>query len=158
MRNLEIRFLKKNRISCLKKGDIIQTMSETPPKKIIKWHDLFGLNLKDFFKDSNFEVKTEQNMSLKAQYVDVLIISKSDGKPLEKLPDGFEFLRDHNILTYKSLNQSLDQWTIIEVLGHYVSYRKMVSPKEKLLPPSKFQVYAVCTKYPQKLYSRLKFF
>jgi len=133
-------------------------MSETPPKKIIKWHDLFGLNLKDFFKNSNFEVKTEQNMSLKAQYVDVLIISKSGGKPLEKIPDGFEFLRDHNILTYKSLNQSLDQWTIIEVLGHYASYRKMVSPKEKLLPNSKFQVYAVCTKYPQKLLGSEKHF
>ena len=118
---------------------------------MIKWHDLFGLNLKDFFLGSNFEVKTEQNLSLKAQYVDVLIISKSEGQPLEQVPDGLEFLRNYNILTYKSLNQSLDQWTIVEVLGHYVSYRKMVSPKGKLLPQSSFQIYAVCTSYPQKL-------
>ncbi|MEK8019545.1 MAG: hypothetical protein VSS75_021945 [Candidatus Parabeggiatoa sp.] len=121
-------------------------------KKVINWHDLIGLALIDLFKGSNFEVKTEQNMSAKRQYVDVLIISKSEGKPLDKLPDGFEFLADYNILTYKSLNESLNQWAIMEVLGHYVSYRKMVSPKpDKLLPESKFQIYAVSTSYPQKL-------
>jgi hypothetical protein len=126
-------------------------MNETKPKKLIQWHDLMGLGLTDLFKGSNFEVKTEQNMSVKPQYVDILIISKSSGNPLSKLPDGFEFLKDHNILTYKSLNESLNQWAIVEVLGYYASYRKIVSPKEKLLPQSKFQVYAICTNYPQKL-------
>jgi len=120
------------------------------PKKVIQWHDLIGLNLIDLFKGSNFEVKTEQNMST-PQYLDVLIISKSTGKPLDKLPDGFEFLKDYNILTYKSLNESLNKWAIAEVIGHYVSYRKKISPKEKLLPESRFQVYAVSTSYPQKL-------
>jgi len=128
-------------------------MSETiKPKKIIKWHDLIGLGLTDLFKDSNYEVKTEQNMSVKPQYVDILLISKSRGKPLDKLPDGFEFLKEHNILTYKSLNESLNQWAIVEVLGHYTSYRKIISPKpDNLLPQSKFQVFAICTHYPQKL-------
>jgi hypothetical protein len=121
-------------------------------KKVIKWHDLIGLTLTDLFKGSNFEVKTEENMSVKPQYVDVLIISKSNGKPIDKLPDGFEFLTDYNILTYKSLNQSMNQWAIAELLGHYVSYRKIVSPSpDKLLPESKFQLYAVSTNYPQKL-------
>ena len=127
-------------------------------KKVIKWHDLIGLTLIDLFKGSNFEVKTEQNMSVKPQYVDVLIISKSNGKPIDNLPDGFEFLTDYNILTYKSLNQSLNQWAIVEVLGHYVSYRKIVSPKKELLPESKFQVFAVSTIYPQKLLGSEKHF
>jgi len=127
-------------------------MSDTlQPKKTIKWHELMGLGLTDLFTDSNFKVKTEQDMSVKTQYVDVLIISKSTGKPVEKLPDGFEFLTDYNVLTYKSLNESLNQWAIVEILGHYVSYRKIVSPKDELLPESKFQVFAVCTKYPQKV-------
>ena len=128
-------------------------------KKVIKWHDLIGLALTDLFKGSNFEVKTEENMSVKPQYVDVLIISKSSGKPLDKLPDGFEFLVDYNILTYKSLDQIMTQWAIVEVLGHYVSYRKIVSPSpDKLLPESKFQVYAVSTNYPQKLLGSEKHF
>ncbi len=127
-------------------------MSDTViPKKTIKWHELMGLGLTDFFINSIYKVKTEQNMSVKPQYVDVLIISKSTGKPIKRLPDGFEFLRDYNIITYKSLNESLNQWAIVEILGHYASYRKIVSPKEKLLPESKFQVFAICTSYPQKL-------
>jgi hypothetical protein len=88
-------------------------------KKVIKWHDLIGLALTDLFKGSNFEVKTEQNMSVKPQYVDVLIISKSNGKPIDKLPDGFEFLADYNILTYKSLDQ------IYESVGNCRSTRTL---------------------------------
>jgi hypothetical protein len=110
-----------------------------------------GLGLIDLFTDSNYKVKTEPDMSVKSQYVDILIISKSTGKPVKKLPDGFEFLRDYNVITYKSLNESLNQWAIVEILGHYVSYRKIISPKDKLLPESKFQVFAVCTNYPQKV-------
>jgi len=84
------------------------------------------------------QVKTEQNLSIKSQYVDVLIISKSDGAELEQIPDGFEFLADYNILTYKSLKKTLNQWAIAEVVGHYVSYRKIISPSQQnLLPESK---------------------
>ncbi len=128
-------------------------------KKVIKWHDLIGLTLTDFFKGSNFEVKTEEKMSVKTQYVDVLIISKSSGKPIEKLPDGFEFLADYNILTYKSLNESMNQWAIAELIEYYVDYRKIVSPsQDELLPESKFQLYAVSTNYPQKLLGSEKYF
>jgi len=52
----------------------------------------------------------------------------------------------------------MNQWAIVEVLGHYVSYRKIVSPKNELLPESKFQVYAVSTNYPQKLLGSEKHF
>jgi hypothetical protein len=126
-------------------------MSEKVKPKKIGWHALIGLSLKDFFKESNFEVDTEKNLAVKSQYVDILIISKSSGKQLDKLPDGFEFLKDYNILTYKSLKESLNQWAMVEILGHYVSYRKIISPKDKLLPESQFQVFAICTTYPQKI-------
>jgi hypothetical protein len=122
--------------------------------KKINWHRAFGLTLTDFFKDSNFEVGLEKEMSVKLQYLDVLIIKKSDGKPIDKLklPDGFEHLANYNILTYKSMHQALDHWAIEEVIGHYVSYRKIVSPsKQELLPASDFQIYAVSTRYPQNL-------
>jgi hypothetical protein len=56
------------------------------------------------------------------------------------------------VFIYKSLHQALDHWAIEEVIGHYVSYRKIVSPSEDdLLPASDFQVYAVSTRYPQNL-------
>ncbi|TGO02252.1 hypothetical protein PN36_27895 [Candidatus Thiomargarita nelsonii] len=97
--------------------------------KKINWHRAFGLTLSDFFKDSNFEILLEKDMSVKPQFLDVLIIKKSDGKPIEKLPDGLEHLADYNILTYKSMHQALVSWAIEEVIGHYVSYRKIVSKR-----------------------------
>jgi hypothetical protein len=46
----------------------------------------------------------------------------------------------------------LDSWTLDELIGHYVNYRKQISPSlDELLPVEDFRLYAVCTRYPQKL-------
>jgi len=55
-------------------------------------------------------------------------------------------------VTYKSPRQALDAWTLDELLGHLVSYRKLVSPSpDALLPVEDFRLYAVCTRIPRKL-------
>lgn len=122
---------------------------------IISWHRLFGLTLVDLFKGSNFEVELEKELSIKKQYLDVVIIRKIAGTlPLE-LPIGLENLVEHNLLTYKSFQESLDEWAIEELIGHYVNYRKLVSPSlNALLPPQQFQLYAISTRYPQKLLTK----
>jgi hypothetical protein len=81
------------------------------------------------------------------------LIQQSNNPVLHSnLPDGLENLGEHNLLTYKSLHQPVDSWTIDELMGHYVNYRKLVSPSaDKLLPIEKFRLYAVSTRYPQKL-------
>lgn len=76
-----------------------------------------------------------------------------------ELPVGLENLTEHNLLTYKSLRESLDDWTIEELIGYYSNYRKIVSPSlDKLLPVEHFQLYAVSTRYPNHLLnSKIKF-
>lgn len=119
---------------------------------MIKWHRAFGLVLTDFFTGSNYKVEMEKELSAKQQFLDIVIIKKSEGKPIDDLPDGLEYLADHNVLTYKSLHQPMDNWAIEEVIGHYANYRKQESPfEDDLLPAADFQVYAVSTRYPQKL-------
>ncbi|MCI0693482.1 hypothetical protein L0337_15930 [candidate division KSB1 bacterium] len=55
-------------------------------------------------------------------------------------------------MTYKSIQQALDAWTLDELIGHYVNYRKQISPSfEKLLPVEDFGLYAVSTRHPEKL-------
>jgi hypothetical protein len=45
------------------------------------------------------------------------------------------------------MRESLD-----ELIGHYVNYRKQVSPSgDELLPPEQFRLYGVSTRFPQKL-------
>ncbi len=118
----------------------------------INWHRLFGLTLIDLFTDSNYQVELEKELSLKKQYLDVVIIRKTTGNPLTNLPVGFEPLTEHNLLTYKSLREPLDEWAIEELIGHYTNYRKLISPSlDNLLPTNNFQLYAVSTRYPNQL-------
>ncbi len=118
----------------------------------ISWHILFVIALKDFFTGSVYEVHDEKDLSVKQQKLDVLIIEKKNGAKLDYIPDGLENLCAHNLMTYKSHQQSLDSWTLDELIGHYVNYRKQASPSlDELLPVEDFQLYAVSTRYPRKL-------
>jgi hypothetical protein len=85
----------------------------------------------------------------------VIIIEQTEEQTLLEVPDGLENLNKHNLLTYKSHQESLDSWALDELVGHYVNYRKQESPLEKKqkqwIPETDFQLYAITTHYPRKL-------
>lgn len=121
------------------------------------WHRLFGLILMDFFTDSPFEVLSEKDLSLHQQRLDILILRKRPGGFAERLPDGLEDLAEHNLPTFKSHRQALDDWALKELTGHYVNYRKQANEgKEPLLPESDFRLYAVCSRFPHNLNADVK--
>ncbi|MDM8568590.1 hypothetical protein QUF50_03570 [Thiotrichales bacterium HSG1] len=125
---------------------------------MISWHRLLGLTLMDFFTDSCFEVELEKDLTSQEQFLDILIIRKTIGQPPSFLPDGLEGLSKYNLLTYKSMREPLNSWTMKELVGSSVIYRKEISPSTKnLLPESEFKLYAVCTNYPQKLANMVAF-
>ncbi len=115
------------------------------------WHRLFGIGLIDLFAYTDYEVELEKDLSIKQQFLDVVIIEKVRmGKLPGDLPDGLDNLAQHNLLTYKSFRESLTSWALDELVGHYVNYRKQSSDKA-LLPVEQFRLYAVSTHFPQKL-------
>src|SRR5258708_39601517 len=98
-------------------------------------HSLFGLSWIDFFQGTSVDVETELELSLKQQYVDVVLIRKEPGPIPRPLPDGFENLATYNLVTFKSYQEALDAWAICELIGHFVNYRKQSSPSlDDLLP------------------------
>lgn len=122
--------------------------------QLLPWHRLFGITLLDYFSGSNYAVELEKDLSAHKQLLDVVILKRPKGQPLDQLPDGLENLSTHNLLTYKSHHEPLDTWALRELVGHYINYRKQTPSglkKPKLLPESKFRLYAVCTRYPQQL-------
>ncbi|MDI6792333.1 MAG: hypothetical protein QME81_05625, partial [bacterium] len=124
---------------------------------MIDWHRLFGLALIDFFTDSPFVVELEKDLSKKRQLLDVVILKKQAGEFSGQLPDGLDNLAGHNLLSYKSMREPFDDWTLDELTGHYVNYRKQISPSlNKLLPKDQFRLYGVSTRFPQKLDSQVK--
>lgn len=118
---------------------------------MIEWHRIFGLLLADFLRDSPFEVDLEKDVSLQQQLLDVIIIRREPGEFDRRLPDGLNELAAHNLITFKSHHQSLEAWSLDELLGLYVAYRKLVSGTKQLLPEVDFQLFAVSARYPENL-------
>jgi hypothetical protein len=116
------------------------------------WHRLFGLLLTDFFTGTPFTVEIERDLSKQQQLLDVLILRRGRGRLGVPLPDGMDGLFPHNLLTFKSHREALDAWAMKELIGHYVAYRKLVSPSPgELLPEDRFRLFAVCARFPQQL-------
>ncbi len=88
----------------------------------MQWHDLLGAVLDDFFKDSPFVVETEIDLSLRKQMLDIVIIRKTEGKLDRELPDGFAPLANHNLISFKSHQDTFDWWTVLELVSYYVNY------------------------------------
>jgi hypothetical protein len=123
----------------------------------MEWHRLFGLLLTDFFTGSPYVVEVERDLSWQQQRLDVLIVRKGEGRFDGRLPDGLEDLGPHNLLTFKSAQEPLDGWALHELIGHYVSYRKLTSPTPAdLLPEADFRLYAVCARYPHNLAGQVR--
>jgi hypothetical protein len=118
----------------------------------ISWHRLFGLSLVDFFRGLPVSVELEKDLSMKQQLLDVVLIRKEAGPLPCRLPDGFEDLAAHNLVTFKSYQEALDGWALNELIGHYVNYRKQASPSmQDLLPETDFRLFAVSVRFPQSL-------
>jgi hypothetical protein len=123
---------------------------------VIDWHRLFGLVLRDFLLDSPFGVELEKDLSLKQQFLDVVVVRKRSGGVVPDLPDGLSPLADHNLISFKSHQEAFDSWAMKELLGHYVNYRKQVSPSpDRLLPEDQFRLFAVSARFPDLLSSRV---
>jgi hypothetical protein len=118
------------------------------------WHRLFGLILTDFFTDSPYVVELEKDLSGRKQLLDVLILRTGPGRFVGQLPDGLEPLALYNLLTFRSHQDALTDWILKELTGHYVNYRKQVSPpRQALLPEGQFRLYAVTSRFPHNLHS-----
>jgi hypothetical protein len=116
------------------------------------WHRLFGFTLMDFFTGSPFIVELEKDLALKKQLLDVVVLRRGPGSFAGRLSDGLDNLAAHNLITFKSHHDAVDDWTLKELTGHYVNYRKQCSARhEPLLPEADFRLYAVCSRHPQKL-------
>ncbi|MCC7424163.1 MAG: hypothetical protein IT428_28180 [Planctomycetaceae bacterium] len=115
-------------------------------------HRLFGLSLTDFFQGTDVTVELEVDLSHRQQFLDVVLIRRGTTPLPRRLPDGFEELAPHNLVSFKSHRESLDGWALCELIGHYVNYRKQAGASmQDLLPESDFRMYAVCVRYPQNL-------
>jgi hypothetical protein len=116
--------------------------------ELFDWHRCFGLIWCDRLFATPHRVETERDTSTQKQLLDLLIVLGEFPDRLRDLPDGFQTLARHNLVTFKSYHEALDAWAILELLAHYVGYRKSlgVEPLD-----TDFRLYAVCARRPTEL-------
>jgi len=122
---------------------------------MIAWHNLLGITLTDFYHGTSFRVDLEKEIKY-PQYIDIVVVENKQAdqleSQLESQPDGLENLAKYNLITYKSLWEPLDSWTIDELISYYVLLRKVTSLESKnLIPVSEFNLIGIATRFPQKL-------
>jgi hypothetical protein len=100
-----------------------------------------------------FTVEMEVDVSKKQQLLDIVVVRRRTGTLTRPLPDGLNDLVDHNLITFKSHHEPLDDWALKELTGHHVAYRKHVSPRGGLLPEEQFRLYGVCARRPRGLFA-----
>lgn len=123
----------------------------------MQWHDLLSAVLIDFFDDSPYVVETEMDLSLRKQFLDLVVIRKTAGEFHRTLPDGFAPLANHNLISFKSHQDSFDNWSMLELIGHYVNYRKQTSASLKgLLPEEHFQLFGITSRFPEGLSQQIR--
>ena len=120
------------------------------------WHRLFGMGWTDFFAGLPVVVEMEKDLSQKQQFLDVAILRTNDDPIPYRLPDGFEDLGRHNLITFKSHHDTLDGWALNELVSYYVNYRKQISPSmNDLLPEADFRLFAVSVRFPLGMSGRV---
>jgi hypothetical protein len=123
----------------------------------MQWHDLLGAVLIDFFDGSPYVVETEVDLSLKKQYLDIVVIRKKEGDFQRALPDGFSPLSNHNLISFKSHQDTFDGWSVLEFIGHYVNYRKQTSPSlDQLLAEEQFRLFGITARFPESLAKQVR--
>ena len=100
-------------------------------------------------------VELEKDLSKKQQLLDVLVVRRGREELTRPLPDGLNDLVAHNLISFKSYREPLNDWTLKELTGHYVNYRQQVSPRGNLLPEDQFRLYAVCARHPRDLFAEV---
>ena len=93
------------------------------------------------------------DLSQKQQFLDVLVVRRRPGRVMRPLPDGLDDLAAHNLISFKSYREPLNDWALKELTGHYVNYRKLVSPRGRLLLEDQFRMIAVCARQPRDLFA-----
>ena len=99
----------------------------------IPWHDLLALLCSDFLADSPFAVQAEIDLSRKKQLLDLVIVRTSDAPFSGRLPDGLDDLGRHNLITFKSFQETLDPgalrncWLTLSITGNKSARRSKTS-------------------------------
>ena len=118
----------------------------------IDWHRAFGMAIKGCVSEYGYRVETEIDVSQQKQLLDLIVIRQNEVRSNQTvLCDGFDNFARYNLISYKSLHESFNQFTAEELYSYYVNYSKLPEQRNLKLSREDYQLYGIATKLPEKL-------
>ncbi|MDE7299072.1 MAG: 3-isopropylmalate dehydrogenase, partial [Lachnospiraceae bacterium] len=123
--------------------------------KILQWHPAFFAGLQiELAEDAQYlHFENEHLLSSKPMQVDVLIIKKEPERRIKK--NIGRIFRGHNILEYKSPEDSLGIDDFYKVYG-YTCFYKSDTKRADEIRAEELSISFVCCRYPRELIRRLR--
>lgn len=114
------------------------------------WHRILGVLFYDAFEGTSFDVKVEFDVAVTPKMVDIVVQAKKGNLPFAPVvADGIEELREHNLFTFKSHQETFTAKTLEELVGYYSGYLKTLAPlKKKELDRDLVRLFAISTRRP----------
>ena len=119
------------------------------------WHPAFfaGIQIELEEDADNLVFENEHQLGTKPMEIDVLIIKKETDRPVKK--NIGRILKKHNIIEYKSPDDSLNVDDFYKVYG-YTCFYKADARYVNSIPAEELTITFVAEKYPRKLIEHLK--
>ncbi len=114
-------------------------------------HRLMGYLMVLNFEASPFEVEGEQDLARKKQLLDYVLIRRGSGNPPNPIADGFDNLADHTLISFKSSQESFDEFALRELIGHSVNYENLHESKDYSFKKNPLLMIALTTHYPRNI-------
>lgn len=121
----------------------------------LQWHPAFSAALRIEFEENldDLDFKDEYQLSKKPMQMDILVIKKDNNVSIKK--NIGHIFRTHNIIEYKSPDDSLNMNDFYKVYG-YTCFYQSDTEKVKEIPPEEITITFVCGHYPRKMIQHLK--
>ena len=121
----------------------------------LQWHPAFYAEIQIELEEEawNLVFENEHQLGTKPKEVDILVVKKNENIPIQK--NIGRLFRKHNIIEYKSPDDTLGINDFYKVLGYSYFY-KADTKEENVIRIEELTVTFVCRRYPRKLIKHLK--
>lgn len=130
-------------------------MKEGKKKEVLQWHPAFFADLQIELEEDreNLEFENEHQLGTKPKEIDVLIIKKHSNKPVKK--NIGRIFRKHNIIEYKSPEDSLSIDDFYKVCGYAMFYKSDTRAVNEIKVED-ITISFACHRFPREMLKHLK--
>ncbi len=119
------------------------------------WHRIAGTLFSHCVENHPYEVDVDFDVARTEKRIDILIVKKAEDANPPVIADGFDNLQTHNLITFKSFQESMSVHALEELICYFKLYQTSErASDERRIDPDQIRLIALATRYPRKMMKR----